>query len=71
LINGNYWVEGTEELKPIILDYFSNLFFSEVEATDPAFLQDHLQNVGSTVERYSSRNYLSNAKCLCSGAPYY
>jgi hypothetical protein len=38
LINGNYWVEGTEELKPIILDYFSNLFSSEVEATDPAFL---------------------------------
>jgi UDP-2,3-diacylglucosamine pyrophosphatase LpxH len=32
------WVEGTEMLKPLILSYFTNLFTSEVQATDPAVL---------------------------------
>ena len=32
------WVEGTDPLKPLIFDYFSNLFSSEVHATDPALL---------------------------------
>jgi hypothetical protein len=32
------WVEGTEMLKPLDLSYFTNLFTSEVQATDPAVL---------------------------------
>jgi hypothetical protein len=35
----NQWVEGTEGLKPIVFDYFSNLFSSEVQATDPVLLE--------------------------------
>jgi hypothetical protein len=31
--DGN-WVEGTNELKPIILQYFANLFTSEVQMVD-------------------------------------
>jgi hypothetical protein len=33
------WVEGTEMLKPLVFQYFSNLFASEVEGTDPEFLE--------------------------------
>jgi hypothetical protein len=33
------WVEGTGALKPHILDYFSNLFSSEVQDIDPALLE--------------------------------
>jgi hypothetical protein len=32
------WVEGSESLKPLVFQYFSNLFASEVQDTDPAFL---------------------------------
>jgi hypothetical protein len=35
----NQWVEGTEGLKPIVFDYFSNLFSSEVQATDLVLLE--------------------------------
>ena len=35
----NSWVEGTDMLKPLILNYFANLFTSEVQATDPAVLE--------------------------------
>jgi hypothetical protein len=35
--NGN-WVEGTAMLKSLVLDYFSNLFTSEVPAIDHAVL---------------------------------
>jgi hypothetical protein len=35
----NIWVEGTEALKPHILQYFTNLFSSKVQATDPALLE--------------------------------
>jgi hypothetical protein len=35
----NNFVEGTELLKPIILNYFSNLFTLEVHETDPAVLE--------------------------------
>jgi hypothetical protein len=35
----NNFVEGTELLKPIILQYFSNLFTSEEYETDPAVLE--------------------------------
>jgi hypothetical protein len=38
-IDNDVWVEGTENLKPLISDYFTNLFTSEVQATDPALLQ--------------------------------
>jgi hypothetical protein len=44
------WVEGTAALKPIVLQYFANLFTSEVQETDPAFLEkiqprvSHLMN---------------------------
>jgi hypothetical protein len=31
-------VEGIEALKPIIFDYFANLFSSEVSSTDAAVL---------------------------------
>ena len=34
----NEWVEGPELLKPLILQYFSNLFTSEVQFTDPTVL---------------------------------
>jgi hypothetical protein len=33
------WVEGTDPLKPLILNYFANLFTSEVQGTDPAILE--------------------------------
>jgi hypothetical protein len=33
------WVEGTEALKPLILNYFTNIFSSEVHAVDPAMLE--------------------------------
>lgn len=36
--DGNIWLEGTEALKPLILHYFSNLFTSEIQATDPVVL---------------------------------
>jgi hypothetical protein len=32
------WVEGTEALKPLILQYFTNLFSSEVHDTDAALM---------------------------------
>ena len=32
------WVEGTDTLKPLIHDYFSNLFTSEVQQCDPVAL---------------------------------
>jgi hypothetical protein len=34
LKHGEDWVEGTSALKPIILEYFSRLFTSEVNAVD-------------------------------------
>jgi hypothetical protein len=33
------WVEGSESLKPPISGYFTELFTSEVQATDPTVLQ--------------------------------
>jgi hypothetical protein len=39
LKHGEDWVEGTSALKPIILEYFSSLFTSEVDAVDPAVLE--------------------------------
>jgi hypothetical protein len=33
------WVEGTDPLKPLILNYFANLFTSEVQVTNPAILE--------------------------------
>jgi hypothetical protein len=33
------WVEGTAMLKPLVFDYFTNLFTSEVQYTDPALLE--------------------------------
>jgi hypothetical protein len=33
------WVEGTSNLKPIILQYFANLFSSEVQMVDPNLLE--------------------------------
>jgi hypothetical protein len=40
LKNGSdIWVEGTEMLKPLVFDYFSQLFTTEVHATDPSFLE--------------------------------
>jgi hypothetical protein len=33
------WVEGTEALKPLIFQYFSNLFLSEVQETEPELLE--------------------------------
>jgi hypothetical protein len=30
----NKWIEGTWQLKPLILDYFTNLFTSEVQHID-------------------------------------
>jgi hypothetical protein len=35
----NNWVEGTNDLKPLVLNYFTNLFTSEVHDTDPAILE--------------------------------
>jgi hypothetical protein len=42
--NGN-WVEGTSMLKPLVFDYFSNLFTSEIQETDPAVLEKVQQKV--------------------------
>jgi hypothetical protein len=33
------WVQGTEQLKPLILNYFANLFTSEVHAIDQNLLE--------------------------------
>jgi hypothetical protein len=33
------WVEGIDALKPLILNYFTNLFSSEVHVVDPAMLE--------------------------------
>jgi hypothetical protein len=33
------WVEGMEQLKPLIRDYFVNIFNSEVQAIDGSFLE--------------------------------
>jgi hypothetical protein len=33
------WVDGTAALKPIVLQYFANLFTSEVQVTDPELLE--------------------------------
>jgi hypothetical protein len=33
------WVEGTELLKPLVLNYFADLFSSEVQDIDPAMLE--------------------------------
>jgi hypothetical protein len=35
----NDWVEGTAALKPLVLDYFSNLFSSEVQAINPIMIE--------------------------------
>jgi hypothetical protein len=35
----NEWVEGTTPLKPLVLNYFSNLFTSEVQDVDPMVLE--------------------------------
>jgi hypothetical protein len=37
--NDGIWVEGTDLLKPLVFDYFSNLFSSEVQVTDQAVLE--------------------------------
>jgi hypothetical protein len=39
LNDDNAYVEGTEALKLLVLDYFSNLLSSEVQATDPIMLE--------------------------------
>jgi hypothetical protein len=39
LKNNNEWVEGTAALKPVILDYFANMFTSEVHQVDPELLE--------------------------------
>ena len=42
LRDGNdIWVEGTDSLKPLVLDYFSNLFTSDVHALDPAVMEKY------------------------------
>jgi hypothetical protein len=40
LNDDNAYVEGTEALKLLVLDYFSNLLSSEVQATDPIMLEN-------------------------------
>jgi hypothetical protein len=37
--DGDQWVEGTESLKPLIFQYFSNLFSFEVNVVDPEVLE--------------------------------
>jgi hypothetical protein len=36
--NDGEWVEGTDMLKPIILEYFTKLFMSKVDNLDPAMM---------------------------------
>jgi hypothetical protein len=36
--NNGDWVEGTDMLKHVILEYFTNLFMSEVDNLDPAMM---------------------------------
>jgi hypothetical protein len=33
----DYWVEGTDSLKPLVLNYFNHLFTSKVQEIDPSF----------------------------------
>jgi hypothetical protein len=47
--NDGDWLEGTEMLKPLIFDYFSNLFSSEVQGIDPAFLDKIIPRVTSAM----------------------
>jgi hypothetical protein len=37
------WVEGTSQLKPLIFQYFANIFMSEVDALDPVMM-DKIQS---------------------------
>jgi hypothetical protein len=39
------WTEGTDQLKPLIFHYFSNLFMSEVNELDPAMMDKILPRV--------------------------
>jgi hypothetical protein len=41
----NEWVDGTDSLKPLILDYFSNLFSSEINHVDPDMMEKVLPRV--------------------------
>jgi hypothetical protein len=41
----NEWTEGTDQLKPLIFHYFSNLFLSEVNELDPAMMEKILPRV--------------------------
>jgi hypothetical protein len=45
LKHNNIWVEGNAALKPIVKDYFSNIFSSEVQDVDPELLDKIQPNV--------------------------
>jgi hypothetical protein len=50
----NDWVEGTESLKPLILSYFTNLFTSEVQVTNPVVLDKIQPRVDDLMKSYLS-----------------
>jgi hypothetical protein len=41
--NGDF-AKGTEHLNPVIVDYFSLIFSSKINATDPKFLEKIASN---------------------------
>ena len=43
------WVEGTEQLKPLVYEYFSHLFTSEVDIVDPAVMDKVQSKVTETM----------------------
>jgi hypothetical protein len=48
------WAEG-DQLKPLIFDYFSNLFTSEVTMTDPAFLEKITPRISAAMNEKLTR----------------
>jgi hypothetical protein len=53
----NAWVEVTDMLKPIVFNYFSNLFSSEVQATDPALLKKIVPRVSEAMNTNLKEQY--------------
>jgi hypothetical protein len=51
------WVESIDMLKPIVFNYFSNLFPFEVQATDPALLEKIVPRVSEVMNNKLKEQY--------------
>ena len=55
----NDWVEGTAALKHLVLDYFSNLFSSEVQAIYPIMMEKVQPRVSDVMNEKLTAPFLS------------